>query len=133
MRNRYFSPESIHYSANLQANPTNNSGRLKWAGSTSKLHSYNSILLSDSERKIGSYFYDVAKEIGSGYSSKVFKGRSSKDDSDCAVKVIELKKYSESSLKMLDSEIEILKTLDHPNVIKCLDVYKTATHCFIIN
>ena len=33
---------------------------------------------------------------------------------------------------MLDNEIEILKTLDHPNVIKCFDIYKTSTHCFII-
>jgi serine/threonine protein kinase len=33
---------------------------------------------------------------------------------------------------MLDNEIEILKTLDHPNVIKCFEVYKTPTHCFII-
>ena len=26
---------------------------------------------------------------------------------------------------MLDNEIKILKTLDHPNVIKCYDIYKT--------
>ena len=118
MRNRYFSPESIHYSANLHASPTSSNARLKWAGSTSKLQSCNSVLLCESERKIGSYYYDVTREVGSGYSSKVFKGRSAKDDSECAVKVIDLKKYTESSLKMLENEIEILKTLDHPNVIK---------------
>lgn len=33
---------------------------------------------------------------------------------------------------MLDNEIKILKTLDHPNVIKCYDIYKTQTHCYIV-
>lgn len=25
-----------------------------------------------------------------------------------------------------------MKTLDHPNVVKCFDVYKTQTNCYII-
>lgn len=33
---------------------------------------------------------------------------------------------------MLDNEIQILKTLDHPNVIKCFEVHKTPTHCYIV-
>lgn len=33
---------------------------------------------------------------------------------------------------MLDNEIQILKSLDHPNVIKCFDIYKTASNCYII-
>jgi RIO-like serine/threonine protein kinase len=45
----------------------------------------------------------VGQEIGSGYSSKVYKGYSTKDNKEIAVKVIELKKYSEQSLKMLDN------------------------------
>lgn len=33
---------------------------------------------------------------------------------------------------MLESEIQILRTLDHPNVIKCYDIYKTHSHCYIV-
>lgn len=25
-----------------------------------------------------------------------------------------------------------MKTLDHPNVIKCFDIYKTQSHCYIV-
>ena len=62
----------------------------------------------------------------------MYRGHNTKDGSDVAIKVIELKKYNEQSLRMLDNEIEILKTLDHPNVIKCYDIYRTQTHCYII-
>jgi serine/threonine protein kinase len=131
MRNRHFSPETINYSSNFSLlSPSHQ--RLKLAGSTSKLKSYNSTLLCESDRKVGNYSYSSTEEIGSGYSSKVYRGRSTKDNSECAVKVIELKRYSEQSLRMLDNEIQILKTLDHPNVIKCYDIYKTQSHCYII-
>lgn len=33
---------------------------------------------------------------------------------------------------MLENEIQILKTLDHPNVIKCFETFKTSSHCFIV-
>ncbi len=33
---------------------------------------------------------------------------------------------------MLSNEILILKSLNHPNVLKCFDVYKTASQCFIV-
>lgn len=34
--------------------------------------------------------------------------------------------------QMLDCEIEALKTLNHPNVLKCHDVFTTANNCYII-
>ena len=70
------------------------------AGSTSKLRTYHSTLC-DSDRKVGSYSYSTTQEIGSGYSSKVYRGQSTKDGSEVAIKVIDLKKYSEQSLRML--------------------------------
>lgn len=33
---------------------------------------------------------------------------------------------------MLESEVTIVKTLDHPNVIKCHDVFITPNNCYII-
>lgn len=34
--------------------------------------------------------------------------------------------------EMLQCEIEALRTLNHPNVLKCLDVITTANNCYII-
>ena len=131
MRNKHFSPDIMHLASNLAIHSPSHA-RLKAVGSSGKLRTYNSTIVASSERTIGNYSYDISQEIGSGYSSKVYKGHSSKDNQECAVKVIELKKYSEQSLKMLDNEIQILKSLEHPNVIKCYDIYKTGSHCFII-
>lgn len=33
---------------------------------------------------------------------------------------------------MLDCEVEALKTLKHPNILRCYDVYSTANNCYII-
>lgn len=33
---------------------------------------------------------------------------------------------------MLDCEIEALTTLNHPNILRCFDVVREPSHCFII-
>jgi serine/threonine protein kinase len=35
-------------------------------------------------------------------------------------------------MRLLESEIRILRLLDHPHIIKCLDVYKTPSQFYII-
>jgi len=60
MRDRYFSPEPVLFSTNLTINSSKHR-RLNWAGSTNNLQTTTSTLLSDSERKIGAYTYDIAQ------------------------------------------------------------------------
>ncbi len=36
------------------------------------------------------------------------------------------------SREMLDCEIEALTKLKHPNILKCFDVVRETSHCFII-
>lgn len=60
MRNRYFSPDSIPNTGSLNVSSGNN-GRLRWMGSTSKLQTCSSVLMSEPERKIGCYTYDVSR------------------------------------------------------------------------
>jgi serine/threonine-protein kinase ULK/ATG1 len=69
-------------------------------GSSSQLPS---TMIDDSEQRIGSYSYFTNKEIGSGYSSKVYKGKKKGCSDDFAIKVIELKKYSNSNMEMLSN------------------------------
>jgi len=47
---------------------------------------------------VGNYIYRKKDHIGAGYTSHVFKCHSKKDDSQHAIKVIDMKKYSASSL-----------------------------------
>lgn len=63
------------------------------------------MVLGEGERRVGHYSYEVGRCLGSGFSSKVYRGRCEREGRECAVKVIELRKHSESSLRMLDSEI----------------------------
>lgn len=33
-------------------------------------------------------------------------------------------------IELLEQEIQILLTLDHPNIIKCYDILKTSEYCY---
>jgi hypothetical protein len=57
MRNRHLSPETAIFSSNTSM--LSPSHRLKLAGSTSKLKTYNSVVLCDSDRKVGDYTYST--------------------------------------------------------------------------
>ena len=62
----------------------------------------SSRLFIEDEIVIGDYKYRPSDEIGAGYSSRVFKGRSrSNPMAEYAIKVIEMRKFSASSLEML--------------------------------
>lgn len=54
-------------------------------------------------------------------------------DETVAVKVIDMKSIRDSIAKeMLQCEIEALKTLNHPNILNCYDVFTTVNNCYII-
>jgi serine/threonine protein kinase len=75
---------------------------------------------------VGSYKYREQDILGKGYSSRVYKATSiNKLDEKYAIKVINIKKVSPSSLAMINNEIEIHRGLNHPNIIKFYDAYKT--------
>jgi serine/threonine protein kinase len=62
----------------------------------------------------------------------VYKGKKKDCNEEYAIKVIELKKYSSSNMEMLNNEIDILQSLHHPNIIRCYDIFKTPTKCYIV-
>ena len=90
-------------------------------------------------KKIGRYYYNEGDQIGRGYTSKVYKAYAvggmnavGEGSETFAIKVIGLSKATPSSMELLESEIQILKMVDHPNIIKCYDIYKSKTHCYIV-
>jgi serine/threonine-protein kinase ULK/ATG1 len=49
------------------------------------------------------------------------------------VKVVQLASLTFKKLEeLLEQEIAIIRALDHPNVIRCVEVLKSANHCYFI-
>lgn len=97
MKRRYFSPD---LKFNFHLNQERDKPSLRWMGSSGKLSASTGIS-EDIEERIGSYIFSRDREIGHGYSSKVYKGRKIGENLDYAIKVIELKKYTNSNIEML--------------------------------
>jgi len=55
------------------------------------------------------------------------------DETPVAVKVIDKKIFSNTyNVKSIQSEIDIMKKVDHENVVKLLDVYQTNNNMYIV-
>lgn len=85
--------------------------------------------------RIGNYIYFLPK-IGSGSFSKVFLGRhiNSKNNNEfVAIKRIKLTNVNKLNITRIQREIEILKSLNHSNIIKFLDSFvDIAQNIYII-
>jgi cyclin-dependent kinase 12/13 len=66
--------------------------------------------------------YEIIGSLGEGNTSKVYKARSKNTGQIVALKLLreEFLNRSEGSLKAVEQEIEILKGLTHPYIIKIL-------------
>eukprot|EP00002_Diphylleia_rotans_P026211 TRINITY_DN5214_c0_g1_i3.p1 TRINITY_DN5214_c0_g1~~TRINITY_DN5214_c0_g1_i3.p1 ORF type:complete len:575 (-),score=118.31 TRINITY_DN5214_c0_g1_i3:77-1801(-) len=78
--------------------------------------------------------YNVGKTIGSGSTGKVKLGTHSMDGSKVAIKMLRKDSVNlkPSMRKKVEREIAILKLIDHPHVLKLVDVYETDLFLFII-
>jgi serine/threonine-protein kinase ULK/ATG1 len=75
----------------------------------------------------------MADQIGKGFSAKVYKGIHEETQETVAIKVIDLKSLKDRvGVTMLQSEIEVLKDLSHPNILKLHNVYSTVNNCYIV-
>ena len=105
---------------------------LRASTSEKRIPDYGKNSLSD-WIKVGTYKYREQDLLGKGFSSKVYTATHLTNEAQkFAIKVIDLKKFKSSNLPMLDSEIKVHQALDHPNIVKCHDVYKTQQFYFIV-
>lgn len=72
------------------------------------------------------------EELGRGAFGQVFKGIDSSNGSTVAIKQISLTDRSQDNLQSVMGEIDLLKTLNHRNIVKYLGSFKTRTHLYII-
>jgi len=75
--------------------------------------------------------YDIGEELGRGAFSIVKLATSKKDGSKWAVKIID-KKSAGQDMDRLETEIEILKKVSHPNIICLKDIYDTKLMFYIV-
>lgn len=75
--------------------------------------------------------YTVFQLLGTGSYSKVYRAQHSKMRQDCALKVIDVSTYSEEDLLFLHREIEIVRDLQHPNIIKVYESFVSENYVCI--
>ena len=74
--------------------------------------------------------YDVIKQLGKGGYGKVYEVRSKKTGELRACK--HLSKLNIKNLEKFRREIEILKKLDHPNIIKLYELFESERSLYLI-
>lgn len=79
-----------------------------------------------------SHGYEVVKSIGKGGFASVFLVKSHKYGVEFAAKVMKTDNASQSRLTMYKNEVELLKKLDHPNIIKIYEYFEIGTNFVII-
>eukprot|EP01103_Thecamoeba_quadrilineata_P010528 TRINITY_DN229_c0_g3_i1.p1 TRINITY_DN229_c0_g3~~TRINITY_DN229_c0_g3_i1.p1 ORF type:complete len:784 (+),score=170.24 TRINITY_DN229_c0_g3_i1:73-2424(+) len=78
------------------------------------------------------HFYDLKQELGKGTFSVVRLGINKKTGKKSAIKIINKKITNIETKQMLETEINILQRVDHPNVIGLQSMYETKTHLFLV-
>eukprot|EP00347_Sterkiella_histriomuscorum_P016451 403353126 len=76
--------------------------------------------------------YDFLETIGQGGFGLVRKVRHKITGEIRAMKIIQVDQYDQSTLKNLSNEVEILKQLDHPNIVKIYEFYQDKKNLYLI-
>ena len=103
-------------------------------------------LLSDEEKKLSLSFeslvplqsgkpskkYKVLSNLGNGSYGKVYKAMNIKTETLVAIKSVKKKKDKEDEDKFVSNEIDLLKRLSHPNIVKIYEFYDIKDNYYLI-
>jgi len=76
--------------------------------------------------------YEVKERIGKGSFATVWRGAHSTTNEKVAIKGINLQKANIKETACINSEISILRALNHPNIVRLLDFQRTRRHIYLI-
>ncbi|XP_059445336.1 MAP3K epsilon protein kinase 1-like isoform X2 [Corylus avellana] len=76
--------------------------------------------------------YMLGDEIGKGAYGRVYKGLDLDNGDFVAIKQVSLENIAQEDLNIIMQEIDLLKNLNHKNIVKYLGSLKTKTHLHII-
>jgi len=104
--------------------PTNGGSGTKTENNPSSINPTPSIDSSARQKEVEE-FYKVGEEIGRGAFSVVKRGVNKQSQEEVAIKFIEKKFVDKQDLVLLAREIDIMKKVDHANVLKLKEVFET--------
>lgn len=81
-------------------------------------------------KKIGHYM--LQRQIGSGSFAKVYKGVNTQTNEQIAIKMISKENMDQTKLSSIEKEINIMRLLQHPNVISIKDIKRTPNNIYLI-
>jgi len=76
--------------------------------------------------------YRILKTIGKGNFAKVKLAKHVLTGKEVAIKIIDKKQLNPSSLQKLFREVRIMKTLDHPNIVKLYEVIENSKQLLLV-
>ncbi|KAK4054701.1 Serine/threonine-protein kinase [Microbotryomycetes sp. JL221] len=100
------------------------------SGAQHRRPSRNTTTSQDDEDRIGPYV--IGAEIGRGSFATVYKGHRKDNNAPVAIKSVIRSKLTTKLLENLESEISILKRIQHRNIVELIDCLKTDTHIYLI-
>jgi len=74
----------------------------------------------------------MIEQCGFGKFSQVFKGFHKPSHHDVAIKIIDKDKLDELESTFLNTELAIVKILEHPHIVELIDVYEDAHKICIV-
>lgn len=78
-------------------------------------------------------FYDIERTIGKGNFAVVKLGRHRITKTEVAIKIIDKTHLDENNLKKIYREVNIMKLLSHPNIVKLYQVMETKNMLYLVS
>lgn len=75
--------------------------------------------------------YELGEELGRGGFSVVVEATRKEDGDKFAIKIVE-KNVIKEDIKLLKREIDIMKKVDHPNILKLFEIFEDEQHVYIV-
>ncbi|CAG9331416.1 unnamed protein product [Blepharisma stoltei] len=76
--------------------------------------------------------FSIVKRIGKGKSAEVYLAISNENSQKYAIKAIEKATLNAQSMSNLIEEIKIMRSLNHPNILKLHRVYESDSHIYLV-
>ena len=76
--------------------------------------------------------YRLGEELGRGAYGRVYRGLDARTGEQVAVKQISIDRIPDAALQSLVTEVELLKALNHCNVVQYFGSFRSRTHLYII-
>ncbi|XP_070551724.1 serine/threonine-protein kinase SIK2-like [Ptychodera flava] len=90
------------------------------------------IMAEKSKGQIRVGFYDIERTIGKGNFAVVKLARHRITKSEVAIKIIDKSQLDDTNLNKVYREVQIMKLLNHPNVVKLYQVMETKSMLYLV-